>query len=240
MDPGGPRWTGRWTGRQTSDKNPKIGPAASGSERCAGSGRRVPPENSVRRPCRAGAPLRCSCCPPHGVPPRENPLPSAGLSPGRPPRNDRHRVVGVLMLRTLQNPCGNRGHIGLQSGCPSGLGARWPSSSRFSRREATDVAPTPPRSSGTRHRMSDGPSLDGLGKSGDRRDGGRPDDSREGPHRPAHRAQCFSPSDPPSLAGLTHPDAPHCSSHCTPPRSDPADPARTSPGPPAAPFCRRV
>ena len=97
------------------------------------------------------------------------------------------------MLRTLQNPCGNRGHIGLQSGCPSGLGARWPSSSRFSRREATDVAPTPPRSSGTRHRMSDGPSLDGLGKSGDRRDGGRPDDSREGPHRPAHRAQCFLP-----------------------------------------------
>jgi len=50
---------------------------------------------SVRRPQEPGAPLRCTLSP-HGVPPRESPLPSAGLPPIDPP-NDRHRVVAVLM-----------------------------------------------------------------------------------------------------------------------------------------------
>jgi hypothetical protein len=55
----------------------------------------VPPEISDRRHLQAGAPLRCSCLSLNGVPPRENPLPSVGLSPGRPPLNDLHREVAV-------------------------------------------------------------------------------------------------------------------------------------------------
>jgi hypothetical protein len=78
----------------------------------------VPPEISDRRHLRAGAPLRCSCLSPNGVPPSENPLPSVGLSLGRPPLNDRHREVAVLMLRTLHVGCRNPGQFGLQFRCP--------------------------------------------------------------------------------------------------------------------------
>jgi hypothetical protein len=57
---------------------------------------------------------------PHDVPPRESPLPSVGLPLGRPPQDDRHRVVAVLMMRTLDNGCGNEGDVGLRAGCPPG------------------------------------------------------------------------------------------------------------------------
>jgi hypothetical protein len=71
------------------------------------------------------------------VSPRASPLPSVGLALGRPPSNDRHRAVAVLMVGTLPKGCRNLGHIGLQSGCPRRAGARTRSKGRCTRREAT-------------------------------------------------------------------------------------------------------
>ena len=89
-----------------------------GSERCAGPGRRSPrkPPSDGLEGRRTSSLLRV----PLGVPPRKSPFPSFGLSPGRPPPNDLHREVAVLMVGTLHKGCRNRGDKGLQSGCPAG------------------------------------------------------------------------------------------------------------------------
>src|SRR5271157_5114460 len=72
-------------------------PGSTGSERCAGPGRRFPPDCSDRRPHGAGAPLRCTF--PSGVPPVRDSVPlRRTLALVAPLRTTIHREVAVLMV----------------------------------------------------------------------------------------------------------------------------------------------
>jgi hypothetical protein len=103
----------------------------------------------------AGAPLRCTCCPPTVSP----------LVKVRSPPSDSHSVGPLERpspcgcctdLRTLPRRRGNRGHIRLRSGCPPAGRARRLPGHRSSRREATGRRPGVTRSNPERRRATQG------------------------------------------------------------------------------------
>lgn len=210
----------------TASKNPMDGPAASGSERCAGPGRRFPrkpPSDGRIRP----AHLFAAPVVPHGVPPRENPLPSVGLSLGRPPPNDRHRVVAVLMIPySAERPwqggphlsCSRVAHV---TATPEGpraavlpAGRRLAGCPSLLRDEAQTSKGHDDLDAGTEANLD----------AGTEKDRGRKDHFELQPFCLGSAGLC-----PPA-----HPDAPDF----TPPNGGLAHPAKAPPGPPAVPFCR--
>ena len=114
------------------------------------------PESSAPPGClrpttaKAGAPFSCSY--PPGVPPCENPFPFIGLSLGRPPPNDPHREVAVLMVAYFADEVSQPGsRLRLQSGCTRRFRASGPPESdrprvtpagrRLRRRQAPSARP---------------------------------------------------------------------------------------------------
>src|SRR5208283_946491 len=73
---------------------------------------RISPTDGLRRPAHLFAAPS-----PRGVPPVRIRSPSPDSHVGRPPLNDHHREVAVLMVRTLPNRRGKGGRFGLQFGC---------------------------------------------------------------------------------------------------------------------------
>jgi hypothetical protein len=106
-----PIW-GRQRGRQHRHHGGRTRQKLKGAPaRVIGSPRIAPADDGT-------GPAHLSTAASPGCSPCENPFPFIGLPHGRPPPNDHHREVAVLLMRsTLHNGRRNPGDFGLQIGC---------------------------------------------------------------------------------------------------------------------------